>query len=307
MQGVPYLVAQHANANLKSCTLEHGTITLRAGAGMEVQIVERLVKFGSMTVVLLMGVVPASPLLAQADGLVRPGSSEGVERLDHVIAASGLSAAPPDGFECEAIASPFASPNRHDGSARRGDRNSGLHGGIDLSLKDGTPLLAVAAGELIAKGEGGQLEGIYLWLRHAPTDTGLPYWVFTKYQHLSALPALKVGDQVRAGQIIAHSGNTGTVSKHYGAAGYPHLHLNTLFGRSGAYSMEGLYGSRALAAGAVLDDPLILYLGPVGELSEVRGLPVERRKVIVPVVDAQGVVHPYGSKTVWPVRCRKNP
>lgn len=262
-------------------------------------------RLGLLVITFALGVVSACPAQAQRSGWGRGGADGDVERLDNPIVASGLTAAFPAGFACEAISSPFASPNRHDGSARRSDRNGGLHGGIDLSLDEGTPLLAVAAGEMIAKGEGGQLEGIFIWLRHAPDDTGLPYWAFTKYQHLSALPDLHVGDRVEAGQVIARSGNTGTVSKHYGAAGYPHLHLNTIYGRGGQYSMKGMYGSRVQAEGAFLDDPLILYLGLIGELADVRELPSERRRVVVPVVDETGRVHPHGSKTVWPVHCRK--
>ncbi len=263
-------------------------------------------RLGLMVIALALGVISMCPAQAQRNGLGRGGGDADVERLDNLIVASGLTAAFPVGFACEAISSPFASPYRHDGSTRRSDRNSGLHGGIDLSLDEGTSLLAVAAGEIIAKGEGGQLEGIFIWLRHAPDDTGLPYWAFTKYQHLSVLPDLNVGDRVEAGQVIAHSGNTGTVSKHYGATGYPHLHLNTFFGRNGQYSMKGTYGSRVQAEGAVLDDPLILYLGAIGELADVRTLPPERRRVVVPVVDETGRVHPHGSKTVWPVRCRNS-
>lgn len=263
-------------------------------------------RLGLMIIALTLGVISMSPAQAQRNGPGRGGADGDVERLDNQIVASGLTVAFPVGFACEAVASAFASPFRHDGSTRRSDRNSGLHGGIDLSLTAGTPLLAVAAGEMIAKGEGGQLEGIFLWLRHAPDDTGLPYWVYTKYQHLSVLPDLNVGDRVEVGQVVGHSGNTGTVSKHYGAGGYPHLHLNTFYGRSGQYSMKGMYGSRVEVEGALLDDPLMLYLGPIDELSQVRELPPERRRLVVSVVDESGHIHPLGSKTVWPVRCRKS-
>jgi murein DD-endopeptidase MepM/ murein hydrolase activator NlpD len=85
-----------------------------------------------------------------------------IERRDHKIIPSGLSVAFPEGYDCQPISSPFASPMRYDGSSRRGDRNQGLHGGMDISLKTGTPLLAVAGGKVIAVGEGGRLEGIYL-------------------------------------------------------------------------------------------------------------------------------------------------
>lgn len=265
-------------------------------------------KFASLVVTFLLIAVSTFPAQAQRGGGHFGGSgSSDVEALESVIAESGLTAVFPTLFQCEEISSHFASPYRHDGSPRRDDRNSGLHGGIDLSLKDGTPLLAVAAGEVIATGKGGQLEGIFIWLRHAPTQTGLPYWVFTKYQHLSVLPSLNAGDQVQAGQVIAYSGNTGTVSKHYGPFGYPHLHMNTFYGRSGEYRMKGRFNSRVQADGAILDDPLIMHLGKISELSEVRGLVAERRKIMVPVMDEKGTVHPKGSKTVWPVSCTTKP
>lgn len=227
-----------------------------------------------------------------------------VERRDHVITASGLSVAFPSGYACEPIASPFASAARYDGSLRRGDRNSGLHGGIDLSLKAGTPLLAIADGEVIALGEGAALEGIYIWLRHTPKDTGSPYFVFSKYQHLSALPVLKAGDRIKAGEVVGLSGATGTAGKHYGPSGYPHLHLSTFYGSSGEYEMKGMYGSMVSGKDARLADPLILYLEDLRDLSAIPGLPDEQKTVRPAVVGDDGHIHPEGRKTVWPVACR---
>jgi len=232
-------------------------------------------------------------------------SSDGIEQRDHEITATGLTGAFPKGFNCQAVASPFASPYRYDGSKRRSDRNSGLHGGIDLSLKEGTPLLAVASGEVIARGEGGQLEGIFLWLRHAPADTGLPYWVFTKYQHLATLPDLTEGDRVQLGQVIALAGKTGTTGGHYGATGYPHLHLSTFYGPSKEYTVKGMYSSMVHGQGAIPDDPLILYLRGVNGPAQVRGLSEDRRKVDIAVVGEDGAVYPAGSTLVWPVRCER--
>lgn len=228
-----------------------------------------------------------------------------VERRDHAIGASGLSVAFPGDHACAPIASPFSSPTRYDGSVRRGDRNSGLHGGIDLSLVSGTPLLAVADGEVIALGEGGALEGIYLWLRHAPGDTGSRYFVFSKYQHLSVLPTLKVGDRVMAGKVVGLSGATGTAGKHYGAAGYAHLHLTTFYGPSGEYEIKGMHGSMVSGKDARLDDPLILYLEGLQDIAAVRSLPDERKTVRPAVVRDDGSIHPQGRKTVWPVACRE--
>lgn len=230
--------------------------------------------------------------------------SDGVERREGKITASGLTPVFPSEFECTPIASPFASPARFDGSLRRGDRFGGLHGGIDLSLPENTPLLAIASGEVIARGEGGQLEGIFLWLRHAPADTGRAFWVFSKYQHLSVLPDLKEGDRVQAGQVIALSGKTGTVGGHYGTAGYAHLHLSTFYGPNAEYTRKGMFNSMVQGQDAVLDDPLILFLGAANDLEQARGVPDEGKKAGIAVVSEADAIFPAGSKTVWPVRCK---
>ncbi len=228
-----------------------------------------------------------------------------VERREGDVKATGLTPVFPEDQLCAPIASPFASPFRYDGSPRRDDRFGGLHGGIDLTLEEGTPLLAVARGKVIAKGIGGRLEGIYLWLMHAPSDTGLPFWMYTKYQHLSALPVVNEGDTVRVGKVVASSGKTGTTGGHYGQAGYPHLHLGAVVGPSGEYMRVGAYGSMIRARDANLSDPLILYLTEPGDPASVAALPEDRKRVRVPVVSNDGAIHPSGRKVVWPVRCRR--
>ena len=233
------------------------------------------------------------------------GMGSGVERRENIIRATGLRPQFPDGVECTIIASPYGSPTRYDGSLRRDDRNAGLHGGMDLTLDAGTPLLAIAAGEVIAKGEGGRLEGIYLWLRHAPADTGRPFWVFSKYQHLSVLPTLNLGDRVGVGQVVALSGGSGTAGGHYGGAGYPHLHLTTTYGPNGEFRKMGMYGSMIKGQDAAIGDPLILYLQDIDDIEAAHSLPEGRKNVRVAVVDDAGSVHPAPGKTVWPTACRK--
>ncbi|MBI5108300.1 MAG: M23 family metallopeptidase [Rhodocyclales bacterium] len=228
-----------------------------------------------------------------------------VERRDHAITASGLSVAFPGGYACEPISSPFASLTRYDNSVRRGDRNGGLHGGMDLSLEIGTPLLAIADSEVIALGEGGALEGIYIWLRSTPINSGSPFFVFSKCQHLSALPTLKVGDRVKAGKVVGLSGATGTVGKHYGPNGYAHLHLSTFYGPSDEYEIKGRYDSMVSGKDARLDDPLILYLDDLHDLPAIRSLPDERKTVHPAVAGNDGRIYPEGRKTVWPVSCKE--
>lgn len=94
------------------------------------------------------------------------------------------------------------------------DRTSYNHQGMDLRLPIGTPIYAAADAKVIkaapdSKGinAGG---GNMIILQHAD-DTQ------TWYMHLDAY-AVNLGDEVKQGQIIGFSGNTGDSST-------PHLHL----------------------------------------------------------------------------------
>jgi murein DD-endopeptidase MepM/ murein hydrolase activator NlpD len=209
-------------------------------------------------------------------------------------APTGLEPAFANHVRCPAIASPFGSPTRHDGSARPASEFGGRHGGVDISVPEGTAILAIADGTVAAKGEGGMMEGVYLWLRHAPGDTGLAYWVYTKYQHLDALPDLATGDRVSAGQIVARSGKTGTEGRHYGPRGYAHLHLGTATAATG----DGTVGGRGEARGVRLVDPLAVY-------RDAGGARDAARVSIAPVRD--GKIEPAGSRLVWPIACETRP
>ncbi len=202
---------------------------------------------------------------------------------------------------CVTVASPFGSPTRYDGSLRQRGRFGGLHGGIDLTLDESTPLLAIAAGKVIASGVGGLLEGIYIWLQHAPKDTGLPFWVYSKYQHLSDLPKHVSGDVVKMGEVVGLSGSTGTMGRHYGTRGYSHLHLTTLAGPSDRYQYDG---SRIVAEGTRMVDPIAVFVRDLASVNEIEQLPDNRRNVRIPYVAADGSVRPPGSSTVWPVACK---
>jgi murein DD-endopeptidase MepM/ murein hydrolase activator NlpD len=205
------------------------------------------------------------------------------------------------GARCPPVASSFASATRFDGSRRPVDRFGGLHGGLDISLAEGTPLLAAAAGTVVHKGEGGQAEGIYLWLRHAPDDTGLPFWVFSKYQHFRELPALAVGTHVTAGERVGLSGRSGTVGGHYGATGYPHLHWTTIASPSSEFR---LVGSLVSASSPRFIDPIAVYVSGLNHPSEVNSLLGERRKVAIAHVEGDGSLRPAGARLVWPVACQ---
>jgi murein DD-endopeptidase MepM/ murein hydrolase activator NlpD len=89
----------------------------------------------------------------------------------------------------------------------------GLHFGIDFGAPCGTPIVAIGDGVVEA------IDGPYgsaphnLMIRHA---NGLASF----YGHLLEAPKLKPGQQVKAGEVVAHSGDP------YGTCrSAPHLHL----------------------------------------------------------------------------------
>lgn len=218
-------------------------------------------------------------------------------RTGKMAPPSGLRPVFSDNARCTRIASPYGSPTRYDGSQRPSFRFGGRHGGIDLTLPVGTPLLALAGGTVVTKGEGEMMEGIYLWLQHPPEETGLSYWVYSKYQHLQSLPKLPVGAKVVAGQVIAYSGKTGTEGGHYGSEGYPHLHLSTLKSATETYRIKG---SLVLTPGATLIDPLSVYRETIPPSVK----PLDGTTVIIPCVSADGRIVPEGARVVWPVACQ---
>jgi|KBSMisStandDraft_5_1062788.scaffolds.fasta_scaffold35504_2 murein DD-endopeptidase MepM/ murein hydrolase activator NlpD len=216
---------------------------------------------------------------------------------DEPIAPSGLRAVYPAQARCPEIVSAFGAQTRYDGSMRPKNAFGGYHGGIDITLAEGTPLLALAAGTVVSKGAGGALEGNYLWLRHAPADTNLAYWIYSKYQHLETIPDLEVGQKLAAGQQVARSGKTGTMGKHYGAAGYAHLHLTTRKSTVGDESVV----LRGTGGNSVLFDPLAIF----HEAARPRdaGRPLDANSVIIPYVFPDGSLTPSGTRVVWPVAC----
>jgi len=217
---------------------------------------------------------------------------------------TGLTPVFPAGVECPPISSPYGSKTRYDGSSRNNDHH-GYHNGMDISLDAGTPVLSVADGDVIHKGTAGQLVGSFVWLRYAPQDTGVPNYIFARYQHLDEPSSLNVGDKVKAGQTVGLGGNTGTTGGHFGSRGYPHLHLVFYTGPTADYTILGdgpMLGPKSLN----YLDPMGLYLGgaPAADNHALRDLPDAQKAVSVPVKLASGQMLPKDAKLTWPLACQ---
>lgn len=218
------------------------------------------------------------------------------------LVPTGLKPVYPERATCTRIASYFGARTRHDGSRRVPFANFGYHGGIDLSLSSGTPVMAIASGTVIHKRQGGLLIGVEVFLRHAPQDTGLKVWTFSKYKHFLRMPKLAVGQRLAMGETVGLSGRTGTVGGHFGQRGYPHLHLSTYMSASGVYSAKN---GQVMIDGARHVDPLAFYFRRELDSHRVRALPKDQRKVVIPYKTADGAVVPEQSPTIWPVACAR--
>ena len=201
---------------------------------------------------------------------------------------------------CEDIDSPFASHTRYDGSKRPENRNQGKHGGTDWTIEIGQALLAIAAGQVIHKGEGGMMEGKYIWLLHSPEQTGMPYWIYSKYQHLDKIPDIKIGTNVKVGEIIAIGGDTGTIGGHYKSTGYPHLHLNIKKTKAPLYKIEG---SKIRPGKHINTDFLYLFEQTKYMPKTFIQNPVKNDEVQVSYVK-NGKIVPDDAKIVWPIECK---
>lgn len=93
-------------------------------------------------------------------------------------------------------------------------RSGHAHAGLDIPLRIGTPILAMASGKAVRvqATNAGDAAGIWVGVQH---DDGL----VSRYMHLSRAD-VRVGDQVRAGQQLGLSGNTGIHNSG------PHLHVD---------------------------------------------------------------------------------
>jgi murein DD-endopeptidase MepM/ murein hydrolase activator NlpD len=88
--------------------------------------------------------------------------------------------------------------------------SSGMHTGVDFAVLSGTDIVAVADGK-VANANWGKAYGVQIVQKIDGQDT----WVI--YAHLSK-SLVKPGDEIKKGQHIGESGNTGNSSG-------PHLHF----------------------------------------------------------------------------------
>jgi hypothetical protein len=213
---------------------------------------------------------------------------------------TGLKPRFPDGFACRGIDEAWAISYTH----KRNREN--YHGGIDMPAPFGTPIIAAAAGTVIAKFAGERsYRGIEIILRHIPDDTGLPFWIYTQYAHFDEMPKVEIGQRVRMGEVLGPTGNSGiTPSRHgRGKERRPAIHFAVWFSTSPHFYV----GTRKVIPleGQWMDPNALYRKTPPSDSGSLEALPEEEKYVAVPVMLEDGTVLPAGTKLVWPYRCAR--
>ena len=206
---------------------------------------------------------------------------------DTPIVDTGVSLIPPRDAECPPIVLPFGVAARYATS-----RRDGLHDGIDFKLPEGTAVLAIAAGKVVRIGAGARSAGHYVWLQHAPADTGLPFWVHSTYRHFDPAAELEAGGTVKMGQVLGHAGKPA----------YPNLHIATLVGGGESYEARGI---DLVVAGARLVDPAVIYVNGLGGITDLERLQRLRPAVLIPYASDDGTIRPSRARMIWPVACKR--
>ena len=85
---------------------------------------------------------------------------------------------------------------------RRAPYGGAIHNGVDMTSGYGSPIKAIGDGEVIANGKNDGW-GNWVAVKHPPYD------LVSVYGHLSAFEFVRVGTQVKTGDVIGYEGSTG--------------------------------------------------------------------------------------------------
>ena len=223
---------------------------------------------------------------------------------------TGLTPKFDEGVNCRGIDDYWAM----DYSQKRG--REAYHGGIDIPAPQGTPIVAVADGVVVAKFMNeGNPKGIEIMLRHSPQDTGHPIWIYTQYTHLLEMPTLDVGRRLRMGEVIGKTSNSGISGREArrrdgneegrrrGSSGVRRhaLHFGVLYSASRKYMKNE---KLLIPVDGYWMDPNALYRkSPPFDSALLKALPENQKQVLIPYMLSSGEVVPADCKIIWPYSC----
>ena len=165
------------------------------------------------------------------------------------------------------------------------------YGEAPMAPSGGTPVLAIAAGTVISVGPGARSAGCYVWIQHGPSDTGLPFWVYTLYRHVDPPSDIDVGATIKIVQVVGIAGN----------AAYPNPHVQTVVSRFDRYTTRG--AALEVSDGRVVD-PAIVYVKGFNDFGDLERLARDQPSVLIPYATDDGTLRPAKARVIWPIACK---
>ena len=224
--------------------------------------------------------------------------------IDRGLFETGLTPLFPENAECRPIDHHYAMNYTH---IRKSEN---YHGGIDIPAPWGTPVIAAAAGTVVAKFLGeNSVRGIEIVLRHSPEDTGIPLWIYTQYTHFDKIPHLAVGQRVRMGEVLGPTGNSGI----HPIKGTQHTNRRPAVHFAVFYSTSELFVDRRRHKREMIIPVNFQWMDPVAlfrkklplDSFSMKALPEEEKQVPISTMFDDGKVFPANTKIVWPYTCKR--
>jgi murein DD-endopeptidase MepM/ murein hydrolase activator NlpD len=259
-------------------------------------------RFGERTPDPASGVEMPDPTSISA---IRRGRHDNVrDQKDRGLFETGLHPVWPEDIACRGIDHWYAM----DYTPRR--PREAYHGGIDIPAPFGTPIHAVMDGEVIAVYEGkGSPRGIEVVMRHTPKESGLPLHLYSRYTHFQHMPAVRVGQRLKMGDVIGPTGNTGVRSCELlhqlcsNRMRRPVVHFDILYSGSEKYYDTG---TLIVPFDAHWMDPNALYRKTLPVDSHAMlALPASQKAVAISYMLEDGGFQPANTRVIWPYACRR--
>jgi len=195
-------------------------------------------------------------------------------------------------------------------SSRFGDRYNRVgvertgwlwHLGVDWHLPIGTPIVAIANGNVQAAipetdpASGARGNTVIQTVEHGYALADPGEMITASYTHLQSFN-VAVGQRVRRGDVIGYLGQSGP------NVGSPHLHLNVMSSRGSAAITDPITGA---PTGFLYRYDFLQLL--LGDMTPINPIDPPVRKVPIAFVDQAGAIYPRGATVIWPFVCKTSP
>lgn len=218
---------------------------------------------------------------------------------------TGLHPIWPDDVECRGIDEWYAK----DYTPKRPKES--YHGGIDLPVPFGTPVLSAMSGEVVALYDGRTTpRGVEVVIRHTPEESGLPLYLYTRYTHFERMPDLHVGQRIKMGDPLGPTGNSGLLGCEvsgkdcHGRSRRPAIHFDVLYSDSPDYYDTGTV---LVPFNAHWMDPNALFRKSMPVDSQaMKSLPEADKAVPISYMLDSGELIPADTRMIWPYPCHKD-